>query len=81
MTLMRTGTLVTRAIALNSNTPANPLNGLTNKNLLLPIPLTEINLNKDAIPEQNRILKSRGVEIPIDRRTMAGCGFGSPAIL
>jgi hypothetical protein len=53
MTLMRTGTLVTRAIAHNSNTPANPLNGLTNKNLLLPIPLTEINLNKDAVLEQN----------------------------
>ena len=53
MTLMRTGTLVTRAIALNSNTAANPLNGLTNKHLLLPIPLTEINLNKDAVLEQN----------------------------
>jgi hypothetical protein len=53
MTLMRTGTLVTRAIALNSNTPANPLNGLTTKNLLLPIPLTEIQLNKDAVLEQN----------------------------
>lgn len=53
MTLMRTGTLVSRAIAHNSNTPANPLNGLTNKNLLLPIPLTEINLNKDAVLEQN----------------------------
>jgi len=51
MTLMRTGT--SRAIALNSKTAANPLNGLTNKHLLLPIPLTEINLNKDAVLEQN----------------------------
>ncbi len=53
MTLMRTGTLVTRATALNSNSPANPLNGLQAKHLLLPIPLTEINLNKDAVLEQN----------------------------
>jgi hypothetical protein len=54
MTLMRTGTLVTRATTLNSGTPANPLNGLANKHLLLPIPLTEINLNKDAVLEQNQ---------------------------
>jgi hypothetical protein len=53
MTLMRTGTLVTRAIALNSNSVLNPLNNLTSKNLLLPIPQSEIDLNKDAKLEQN----------------------------
>jgi hypothetical protein len=53
MTLMRTGTLVTRALALNSNSPLNAISGLTNKHLLLPIPLSEINLNKDAVLEQN----------------------------
>jgi SusD family. len=52
MTLMRTGTLVNRA-ALNANSPLNPISGLTNKHLLLPIPLSEINLNKDAELEQN----------------------------
>lgn len=52
MTLMRTGTLVQRA-ALNANSPLNPISGLTNKHLLLPIPLSEINLNKDAELEQN----------------------------
>jgi hypothetical protein len=53
MTLMRTGTLVTRAIALNSNSVLFPLNNLTSKNLLLPIPQAEIDLNKDAKLEQN----------------------------
>ncbi|OIR12903.1 starch-binding protein SusD precursor [mine drainage metagenome] len=53
MTLMRTGTLVTRALALNSNDPAKPISGLSATNLLLPIPLTEIQLNKDAVIEQN----------------------------
>ena len=53
MTLMRTGTLVTRATALNSNSVQNPISGLTNKNLLLPIPQQEIDLNKDAKLEQN----------------------------
>ena len=53
MTLMRTGTLVTRAIALNSNTVMNPLNGLTSTHLLLPIPQSEIDLNKDAKLDQN----------------------------
>lgn len=52
MTLMRTGTLVTRTNAFNINT-INPVVGLTAKNLLLPIPQTEINLNKDAVLEQN----------------------------
>ncbi len=49
MTLMRTGTLVTRALKYNSSQVV----GLTNKNLLFPIPLSEINLNKDAVLEQN----------------------------
>jgi hypothetical protein len=53
MTLMRTGTLVDRAIRLNSNSVMNPLNNLTTKNLLLPIPQSEIDLNKDAKLEQN----------------------------
>lgn len=53
MTLMRTGTLVDRAIKLNSNDAQKPLTGLTKTNLLLPIPLTEIQLNKDAVLDQN----------------------------
>jgi starch-binding outer membrane protein, SusD/RagB family len=52
MTLMRTGKLVTRTTAYNTQT-INPVLGLTTKNLLLPIPLSEINLNKDAILTQN----------------------------
>lgn len=53
MTLMRTKTLVERAIRLNSNSAVNPLRGISPNNLLLPIPLREIQLNKDAILEQN----------------------------
>ena len=53
MTLMRTGTLVDRATRLNSNTVTFPLNGLTSKNLLMPIPQSEIDLNKDARLTQN----------------------------
>ncbi len=52
-TLMRTGTLVDRAARLNSNDAQHPTTGLTAKNLLLPIPLTEIQLNKDAVLDQN----------------------------
>ncbi|AYD48257.1 RagB/SusD family nutrient uptake outer membrane protein [Arachidicoccus soli] len=52
-TLMRTGTLVDRAIRLNSNDAQHPINGLTKTNLLLPIPLSEIQLNKDAVIAQN----------------------------
>jgi hypothetical protein len=52
MTLMRTGTLVTRTLAHNTQT-INPVVGLTSKNLLLPIPKSEIDLNKDANLEQN----------------------------
>jgi hypothetical protein len=53
MTLMRTGTLVERSLRLNSNDAQHPTTGLTAKNNLLPIPLTEIQLNKDAVLTQN----------------------------
>ena len=53
MTLMRTGTLVDRAMRFNGNDVTHPTTGLTSKNLLLPIPLTEIQLNKDAVLTQN----------------------------
>jgi starch-binding outer membrane protein, SusD/RagB family len=53
MTLMRTGTLVTRVNAHNLGSVVNPVTGLTDKNLLLPIPQSEIDLNKDAVLEQN----------------------------
>ncbi|TDO20872.1 RagB/SusD family nutrient uptake outer membrane protein [Pedobacter duraquae] len=53
MTLMRTGTLVERALRLNSNDASKPITGLTSKALLLPIPLSEIQLNKDAVLTQN----------------------------
>lgn len=52
MTLMRTGTLVTRTLAYNKQT-INPVVGLTSKNLLLPVPQSEIDLNKDAVLDQN----------------------------
>jgi hypothetical protein len=52
-TLMRTGTLVTRTLRLNPNDAVHPVNGLTATNLLLPIPLSEIQLNKDAVLTQN----------------------------
>jgi len=53
MTLMRTGTLIERAVRLNSISPINQMTGLLPKHLLMPIPQTEINLNKDAVLEQN----------------------------
>ena len=53
MTLMRTGTLVTRTLALNGTSVVNPVTNLTSKALLLPIPQSEINLNKDAVLTQN----------------------------
>jgi hypothetical protein len=53
MTLMRTGTLVERATRLNSNSAFNPIRSITANNLLLPIPLREIQLNKDAVLTQN----------------------------
>lgn len=57
MTLMRTGMLAKRALRLNQdpNCP-KPLAGLDSVNFkkpLLPIPQTEIDLNKDAKLEQN----------------------------
>lgn len=52
MTLMRTGTLVTRTLAHNTQT-INPVVGISAKNLLMPIPQSEIDLNKDAKLEQN----------------------------
>jgi hypothetical protein len=53
MTLMRTGTLVDRTIKYNTQN-INPVVGLTSKNLLLPIPQSERDLNKDAVLEQNQ---------------------------
>jgi len=48
MTLMRTGTLVSRVAGRGVK-----VTGVSAKNLLLPIPLSEIQLNKDAVMEQN----------------------------
>jgi hypothetical protein len=53
MTLMRTGKLVERAKRLNAVSPLNPLSGIEDKHLLMPIPQSEIDLNKDAVLEQN----------------------------
>lgn len=52
MTLMRTGTLVARTTKYNTQA-FNPIIGIAAKHLLLPIPQSEINLNKDAVLEQN----------------------------
>lgn len=51
MTLVRTNTLLQRA-KLNVDN-AKPITGLDEDNLLLPIPLNDIQLNKDAKLEQN----------------------------
>lgn len=53
MTLMRTNKLVDRTLSLNGNSKLNPIVGLTTTHLLLPIPQSEIDLNKDAKLEQN----------------------------
>jgi starch-binding outer membrane protein, SusD/RagB family len=53
MTLMRTGKLVERAKRPNAVSPLNPLSGIEDKHLLMPIPQSEIDLNKDAVLEQN----------------------------
>lgn len=53
MTLMRTGTLVNRVLALNSTSVVNPVTNISSKALLLPIPQNEIYLNKDAVLTQN----------------------------
>ncbi len=48
MTLMRTGTLLSRVKTRGVN-----ITGISATNILLPIPLSEIQLNKDAVLEQN----------------------------
>jgi hypothetical protein len=48
MTLMRTGTLVNRVVGRGLK-----ITGIAAKHLLLPIPLSEIQLNKDAVLDQN----------------------------
>ena len=48
MTLMRTGTLLSRVVGRGQK-----ITGLTTKHLLLPIPELEIELNKDAVLAQN----------------------------
>lgn len=58
MTLVRTGTLVDRATQLTGTGPLaggniETTNGLTAQHLLMPIPQAEIDLNKDAVLEQN----------------------------
>jgi hypothetical protein len=57
MTLMRTGTLVSRVQRTNPPNPNYPaslnVTGIQDKHQLMPIPQTEINLNKDAVLEQN----------------------------
>ncbi len=58
MTLVRTGTLVDRATQLTGVGPLaggnlETTNGLTDQHLLMPIPQAEIDLNKDAVLEQN----------------------------
>ena len=51
---MRTKTLVERALRLNNDPGiSNPIVGLSSTHLLLPIPQSEIDLNKDAVLEQN----------------------------
>ena len=52
MTLMRTKTLVDRTTKYNTQ-KINPVLGLAAKHLLLPIPQSERDLNKDAVLEQN----------------------------
>lgn len=53
LTLARTGTLVNRVQKLNANDAQHPITGLTVNNMLLPIPLSEIQLNRDAVLTQN----------------------------
>lgn len=58
MTLVRTRTLVDRATRLNGTAPLQAgnietTNGLQAKHMLMPIPQTEIDLNKDAVLTQN----------------------------
>ena len=57
MTLMRTGTLVSRVLRTNPDNPQYPssltVTGIQSHHQLMPIPQTEINLNKDVVLEQN----------------------------
>lgn len=52
MTLVRTGTLLERVQNLG-DTGATAITGIAARNVLLPIPQTEIDLNKDAVLSQN----------------------------
>jgi hypothetical protein len=53
MTLMRTQTLLERAKLNTESTIKGEITGLEAKHLLLPLPLDEIQRNKDAVLEQN----------------------------
>ncbi|NLY24950.1 MAG: RagB/SusD family nutrient uptake outer membrane protein [Bacteroidales bacterium] len=53
MTLMRTGTLIERAQLNTESTIKGTISGLTPRILLLPIPLSEIQRNKDVQWENN----------------------------
>nr|WP_320022864.1 RagB/SusD family nutrient uptake outer membrane protein [uncultured Draconibacterium sp.] len=53
MTLMRTGTLVERAALNTESTIKGTISGVSSNNLLLPIPLSEIQRNKDVQWDQN----------------------------
>jgi hypothetical protein len=53
MTLMRTGTLIERAKLNTEETIKGKISGLDNHILLLPVPLSEIQLNKDVEWKQN----------------------------
>jgi len=52
MTLMRTKTLVDRTTKYNTQ-KINPVLGLASKHLLMPVPQSERDLNKDAVLDQN----------------------------
>ncbi|WP_303921470.1 RagB/SusD family nutrient uptake outer membrane protein [Draconibacterium sediminis] len=53
MTLMRTGTLVERTALNTESTIKGTISGVSNNNLLFPIPLSEIQRNKDVQWDQN----------------------------
>ena len=53
ITLMRTGTLIERARLNTDSSIKGTISGLDPRILLLPIPLSEIQRNKDAVLEQN----------------------------
>jgi hypothetical protein len=52
MTLVRTGTLLER-VQNHADAGATAITGIAARNVLLPIPQTEIDLNKDAVLSQN----------------------------